>query len=150
MVLRKIGVLSAIQGFTWASIPFLVSLSSFAVYVVISPEPLTSEVAFVAISLFNLLQFPLTVFPNVISSTVEASVSLYRIEAFLVAEELDPNAVKREDLETHANGTDANTSFRNLIEVNQGTFSWNKDSERPTLQDINLTVRKGQVMISHP
>ncbi|RUS27181.1 ABC transporter transmembrane region-domain-containing protein [Jimgerdemannia flammicorona] len=141
VMLRKIGVLSAIQNLTWASIPFFVSLSSFAVYIAISPEPLTSQVAFVAISLFNLLQFPLTVFPNVISSTIEASVSLYRIEAFLVAEELNPDAVKREEYQAITN----DENLVDLIEVKHGTFRWSKESEF-VLEDINLTVKKGQLM----
>lgn len=65
--LKKIGLLNAAQSFTWASAPFLVSLSTFAVFIALGTGVLTSEVVFVSLSLFNLLQFPLNVFPYVFS-----------------------------------------------------------------------------------
>lgn len=140
-MLRKIGVLSAIQNFTWTSIPFLVSLSTFAFFVVFSGQPLTSEVAFVSIALFGLLQFPLAVFPNVITSTIEASVSLFRIEGYLSSEELDPNAVIRENYKTQEDWT-LDTP---LLEIENGTFKWAKEDERAVLEDINLGIKKGDV-----
>ncbi|ORZ19904.1 multi drug resistance-associated protein MRP [Absidia repens] len=141
-MLRKIGVLSAVQNFTWTSIPFMVSLSSFALFVLTSDRPLTSEIAFVSISLFTLLQFPLAVFPNVITSTIEASVSLFRIEGYLSSEELDPDAVTREDYRTQEDWT----LDKPLLEINNGTFKWAKEDERPVLQDINIGLKKGDVM----
>jgi len=38
----------------------------------VEDSPLTSDKAFVSLSLFNLLQFPLTMLPNVITAAVEA------------------------------------------------------------------------------
>ncbi|KAI9249020.1 multi drug resistance-associated protein MRP [Sporodiniella umbellata] len=139
--LRKIGVFSAVQNFTWSSIPFLVSLSTFAVYVSISNQPLTSDVAFVAIALFGLLQFPLNVFPNVITSLIEASVSLYRIEKYLSAPEIDPHAVTREDYRLDTTYT-PNTP---LLEINQGEFKWSEEDTRPVLQNIELSIKKGEL-----
>ena len=49
---------------------------------------LTPAVAFTATSLFNVLRFPLTMFPNTITSAVEATVSLRRLEKFLLSEEI--------------------------------------------------------------
>lgn len=40
--LKNIGYLSAFQTFTWATTPFLVSLTSFGIYSFISSDPLTS------------------------------------------------------------------------------------------------------------
>ncbi|KAH6590482.1 hypothetical protein BASA61_005241 [Batrachochytrium salamandrivorans] len=56
--LKYIGYLSAAQSFTWSCTPFLVSFTSFALFSYFSEEPLTSTRVFVALSLFNLLQFP--------------------------------------------------------------------------------------------
>ncbi|ORX59695.1 multi drug resistance-associated protein MRP [Hesseltinella vesiculosa] len=140
-MLKKIGVLSSIQNFTWSSIPFLVSLSTFAFYIAFSGRLLTSEVAFVAISLFGLLQFPLAVFPNVITSTIEASVSLYRIEGYLSSEELDPNAVKREDYRDLPDWT-VNTP---LLEIDNASFKWSKEDQTNVLSDIDLSVKKGEL-----
>ena len=139
--LKKIGVMSAVQNFTWTSIPFLVSLSTFAVYVSVSDHPLTSDIAFVAIALFGLLQFPLTVFPNVITSTIEASVSLYRIEDYLASQELDPNAVTRSDYRNDPSFTDETP----LVEIKNGEFTWSVEDSASTLKEINLEVKKGSV-----
>lgn len=139
--LKKLGVLSAVQNFTWSSIPFLVSLTTFATFLATSSSPLTSEIAFVAISLFTLLQFPLTVFPTVITSTIEASVSLYRIQGYLTAEEIDPEAVQREDYRALPNWTPDVP----LVELEHGSFKWSESDAEVTLRDINLRVKKGEV-----
>ena len=71
-----------------------VALATFTVYVLVNlNDPnnrLTSEKAFVALSLFNILRMPLAILPMVISSTVEASVSVQRLTKFLKNPELDP------------------------------------------------------------
>lgn len=77
-MLKKIAYLTSLQTFTWACTPFLVTLTSFCVYARFGEGVLTSEKIFVSLSLFNLLQFPMTVLPHVISACVEASVSLNR------------------------------------------------------------------------
>ena len=47
-----------------------VSLATFVVYVYTGNE-LTASKAFVALSLFNLLSFPVTMLPNIITSTIQ-------------------------------------------------------------------------------
>ena len=57
-----------------------VSLTSFAVYVLSSPENvLDAEKAFVSLSLFNILRFPLTMLPMIISAIIQASSSHYNM-----------------------------------------------------------------------
>ncbi|KAF3854047.1 hypothetical protein F7725_014735 [Dissostichus mawsoni] len=97
-VLRKTAYLGALSTMAWTSAPFLVALTTFAVYVSIDENNiLDAEKAFVSLSLFNILRFPLNMLPQVISSMVQASVSLKRIESFLSHEELDPNSVDRKN-----------------------------------------------------
>ena len=67
------------------------ALATFGTFVVTSDEPLTAERAFVVLSLFNILQFPLAMFPHLISSIVQASVSLKRLSKFLQNDEIDPD-----------------------------------------------------------
>uniref|UniRef100_A0A8C2BL41 ATP-binding cassette, sub-family C (CFTR/MRP), member 3 n=1 Tax=Cyprinus carpio TaxID=7962 RepID=A0A8C2BL41_CYPCA len=95
-VLRKTAYLSALSTMAWISAPFLVALTTFAVFVTVSEENiLDAEKAFVSLSLFNILRFPLNMLPQVISSIVQASVSLKRIQDFLSHDELDPESVDR-------------------------------------------------------
>lgn len=137
-MLKKIGLLSAAQSFTWTSIPFFVSILTFAVYVTISTTPLTSQIAFVAISLFSLLQFPMAIFPNVITSIIEASVSLYRIENYLTSEEIDQTAIIHQDFRKLPNW---NPSVP-LIEIEDASFKWDKAQSEPVLSNINLSIQK--------
>ena len=53
---------------------FQVSLTTFAVYVLSSKNNvLDAEKAFVALSLFNILRFPLSMLPNLIATMVQVS-----------------------------------------------------------------------------
>lgn len=65
--LRKIGASQAFANFTWSTTPFLVSCCTFALFVAIEDKPLTTEIVFPALTLFNLLTFPLTILPMVIT-----------------------------------------------------------------------------------
>ncbi|OXB77004.1 UNVERIFIED_CONTAM: hypothetical protein H355_014826 [Colinus virginianus] len=95
-VLKKSAYLNSLSNFAWISSPFLVALTTFAVYVLVDEKnTLDAEKAFVSLSLFNILKFPLTMLPQVISSIAQTSVSLKRIQQFLSHDELDPNCVER-------------------------------------------------------
>ena len=79
--------------FTWSTTPFLVSCSTFTVFVLTKDEPLTTDIVFPALTLFNLLTFPLAILPMVITSIIEASVAVGRLTSFFTAEELQADAV---------------------------------------------------------
>ncbi|XP_078692715.1 multidrug resistance-associated protein 1-like isoform X6 [Branchiostoma floridae x Branchiostoma belcheri] len=133
-ILRNTAFLNAGASFTWVCAPFLVSLTTFAVYVMVDERNiLDAEKAFVALSLFNILRFPLNMLPNLITSMVQARVSLQRLENFLGHDELDPNNVDRHVLRGPP------------IAIEDGTFSWGK-TEDPILKDINFAVPDGSLV----
>ncbi|KAI8987272.1 multi drug resistance-associated protein MRP [Mycotypha africana] len=140
-MLKKIGFLQALQSFTWTSIPFFVSIVTFAIYILASAVSLTSQVAFVAISLFGLLQFPMAIFPNVITSMIEASVSLKRIENYLLSEELDTTAIKKENFREMPSW---NSSVP-LLEIKNADFKWDAHVDKMDLVDINFSLKKGTI-----
>ncbi|KAI9148595.1 ATP-binding cassette glutathione S-conjugate transporter ycf1 [Blastocladiella emersonii ATCC 22665] len=133
--LKKYGWLSAATGFSWMCTPFLVAFVSFSVHTLVQKEPLTPTKAFVSLSLFNLLQFPLTMFPNVINSCVEASVSLNRIHAFLTMEEVHNEYLVRKPKPAAASSTVNSVGIRI-----KGNFAWSATATaNPTLKDLDLT-----------
>jgi ATP-binding cassette, subfamily C (CFTR/MRP), member 1 len=91
-MLRQYGLATALNTTLWSGIPLLVAFSSFMVAALTSSEPLTSDVIFPAISLFNLLSFPLAMLATVIGNLVESIVSISRISEMLNAEELQTDA----------------------------------------------------------
>jgi len=65
------GYLAAGTSFIWSCAPFVVSLVTFAAYVLSDSENvLDSEKAFVSLSLFNILRFPLSMLPMMIMNSV--------------------------------------------------------------------------------
>ena len=70
--LKVMNYLSCALIVLWNLAPFLVSLITFALYVVIDPvnNTLTAEKAFVSLSLFNILRFPLTMLPNLVTALI--------------------------------------------------------------------------------
>ncbi|NXQ53258.1 MRP1 protein, partial [Anthoscopus minutus] len=135
-VLKKSAYLAAMATFTWVCAPFLVALSTFAVYVTRDKNNiLDAQKAFVSLALFNILRFPLNILPMVISSIVEASVSLKRLREFLSHEELDPDSIVRGPVK-EAEG---------CIVVKNATFSWAK-TDPPLLSSINFTVPEGSLV----
>ena len=134
--LRKIGAVTAIANFTWSTTPFFVSCSTFAVFVATSDQPLSTEIVFPALTLFNLLTFPLAVLPMVITAIIEASVAVGRLTDYFTAPELQPDAVLRS--ETVAHGAES-------VRIRDATFTWNKDEDRNVLHDINFTARRGEL-----
>ncbi|XP_024243669.2 ATP-binding cassette sub-family C member 3 isoform X2 [Oncorhynchus tshawytscha] len=134
-VLRKTAYLGALSTMAWTSAPFLVALTTFAVYVTVDKNNiLDAEKAFVSLSLFNILRFPLNMLPQVISSIVQASVSLKRIQDFLSHDELDPESVNR-----------TNTATDSSVTVVNGKFTWAK-RDPPALHNINLMVPQGSLL----
>lgn len=140
LTLKKIGYLAAAQSFAWSCTPFMVSFTSFATYAYFSPEPLTSTKVFVSIALFNLLQFPLAMFANVIASVIDASVSFSRIFSFLIAEEIDKQAVTR-----LVAGASLPGSLLDRVMVENGSFAWEQASH-PVLSNISFTVSDGKML----
>lgn len=136
--LRKIGAAQSFATFTWSSTPFFVSCSTFAVFVLVNNKPLTTELVFPALTLFNLLTFPLAVLPMVITSIVEASVAVSRLTAFFTTDELQEDAVRFID-EPPIQAGDQSVSIRDA------TFTWDKNQDKNVLENINFNANKGEL-----
>ncbi|WRT65913.1 uncharacterized protein IL334_002864 [Kwoniella shivajii] len=142
-LLRKIGINFAFVNFIWQGTPFLVAFSTFATFALTSDRPLTSEIIFPAISLFQLLSFPMAMFANIINSIIEASVSLGRLENFLSGEELDPDARKVISPSEDPQGGPKNGDT--VVSIKDGEFKWLASADQPTLENIDLQVKKGEL-----
>ncbi|GAC94098.1 multidrug resistance-associated ABC transporter [Pseudozyma hubeiensis SY62] len=166
-LLRTVGVVSAFFNFFWTAIPFFVSLGTFVTYAYTNPEPLTADVIFPALALYQLLSFPIAMFAGIISALLQAQVSAGRLSDFFDAGELDPAARKvilpgqrgpvnpeapsRPDnvLDTlNDSNNDAHEPEQNdeVVILRDAEFKWSRSQPVPTLQDINLTVKKGELL----
>ncbi|KAK9244743.1 P-loop containing nucleoside triphosphate hydrolase protein [Lipomyces tetrasporus] len=136
--LKVMGVFSAVTSFLWACAPFLVSCSTFGLFVFTSSTPLSTDIVFPALSLFNLLTFPLAMFPQAITQLVESSVAASRLQDFFLASELQDDAVERKEAVTNM-GEEA-------VTIRNGTFLWDETGTHPpALKNINFVSRKGEL-----
>lgn len=130
---RKAQLLAAVNSFLLNSIPVFVTVIAFGVYTLIEGT-LTASKAFTALALFSVLRFPLYMLPNLITQVVNANVSLKRLQDLLLAEErtLEPNPPIVPEYPA--------------ISIKDGTFSWDRKAETPTLSNINLEVPVGSLV----
>ncbi|KAF2418923.1 multidrug resistance-associated protein 1 [Tothia fuscella] len=135
--LRKIGATQAFANFTWSTTPFLVSCSTFAVFVLTQDKPLSTDIVFPALTLFNLLTFPLQVLPMVITAIIEASVAVGRLTSFFVAEEMQADAVITEGSVEEVG--------EESVRIRDATFTWNKVEGKHALENINFSANKGEL-----
>ncbi|KAK9257215.1 P-loop containing nucleoside triphosphate hydrolase protein [Lipomyces tetrasporus] len=136
--LRKKGVYSAVSNFVGSSAPFLVSCSTFAFFIWTAGRPLSTDIVFPALTLFNLLSSPLTQIPQVISKFVEATVSANRLRDFLLSPELQSDAV------THLDA--AIESDQSAAIITNGTFLWDEAGKHPpALRNISFNAKLGQL-----
>ncbi|XP_032595389.1 multidrug resistance-associated protein 1 isoform X15 [Drosophila grimshawi] len=132
--LRSTAYLNASTSFLWSCAPFLVSLVTFATYVLVDENNvLDAKKTFVSLSLFNILRFPLTMLPMLITNLVQTQVSVGRINKFLNSEELDPNNVQHDASKPHP------------MTIENGFFSWGEEDEI-TLKNINIEVRQNNLV----
>ncbi|XP_030343631.1 canalicular multispecific organic anion transporter 1 [Strigops habroptila] len=132
--LLNFSYLQSVSIFVFTCAPFLVSLASFAVYVLADPNNvLDAQKAFTAISLFNVLRFPMTMLPLVISSVVQTNVSNARLERYLGREDLDTSAIHHSPIEGSA------------VHFSEATFAWDQDGDA-AIRDVDLNITPGSLV----
>ncbi|PVD26852.1 hypothetical protein C0Q70_12000 [Pomacea canaliculata] len=141
-ILLKLAFLNTIMSLSWDMAPYLVTLVTFATYVLWDRNSyLDPGKAFVSLSLFNLLRPPLTLISSMIMYTIQAQVSIKRINRFLVSDDLDPNAVNRDD-------SAAPHILKSQQKANlspEWNIYWDRNSS-PSLTNINLEVEDGMLV----
>ncbi|XP_031112556.1 putative ABC transporter C family member 15 [Ipomoea triloba] len=124
--------LSALTAFIFWGCPTFISVATF-VGCVIMGIPLTAGRVLSALATFRMLQDPIFNLPDLLSVIAQGKVSADRIAAYLQEDEIQHDAV--EFVPKHT------TEFG--IEINSATFSWNAELGNPTLDRIQLQVKRG-------
>ncbi|XP_066990041.1 multidrug resistance-associated protein 1-like [Macrobrachium rosenbergii] len=135
--LRRKAYLEAAVSFIWLTTPYLVALSTFTTYLLISDKNvLDAQTVFVSISLYNIMQSPLQQLPSVLAQCIQAKVSLERLDQFFHASEVDCLAVQKDDSKTYA------------VAVKGGNFTWDSGdcSDGWRLKSIDLEIGHGQLV----
>lgn len=136
--LKKIGIFQACNQFIFNSTPFMVSCSTFGLFIVLyKGTPLTTDLVFTALALFNLLGFPLMTLPWTIGNIIESQVSLQRLTEFLCSDEIENDVINRFPA-AKKNGDVA-------VKIENADFLWSRKPYKTALVNINFTAYKGQL-----
>eukprot|EP00884_Botryococcus_braunii_P017606 jgi/Botrbrau1/4529/Bobra.60_2s0019.2 len=130
---KRMAVISIFNSIIFLGGTTLISIASFSVYALMG-FPLTAAVAFPALALFNLLRFPVMVFPSQIAALIQGHVALRRIQGFIEEEEM-----KQEELEPAVQPPNL------AILLQSASFAWEAEG-RLTLRNVNLQVGAGQLV----
>ncbi|NXD12515.1 MRP7 protein, partial [Nothocercus nigrocapillus] len=144
--LRTIKYLDAVCVYLWAALPVVVSIVIFITYVLLGHQ-LTATKVFTALALVGMLILPLNSFPWVLNGTLDAKVSLDRIQRFL--------ELADQDLEAYY-GLGSPSGPASAVEMRGAAFSWAPVEIEGTKQSSstgslqlhieNLTVTKGMLL----
>ncbi|KAJ4958376.1 hypothetical protein NE237_025487 [Protea cynaroides] len=124
--------LAAISAFIFWGAPTFISIATFGACILIG-IPLTAGRVISALATFRMLQDPIFNLPDLLSVIAQAKVSVDRVASYLNEDEIQPDAVVLVPKDE--------SGFE--IEIDNGKFSWNLESRSPTLDRIELKVKRG-------
>ncbi|XP_074152159.1 ATP-binding cassette sub-family C member 2 [Sminthopsis crassicaudata] len=132
--LKTYSLLQSVVIFIFNLAPIMVSLITFIVYVLVdNNNVLDAQKAFTSITLFNILRFPLAMFPMLISSILQVSVSTERLEKYLTGDDLDTSSIR---WDVHSD---------KAVQFHQASFTWDRGIE-PAIQNVTLDIKTGQLV----
>lgn len=114
--------------------PVVLAVGTFAAFAIAEGD-LSAEVAFYALSLFNLLFWPIMLLPRTVAMLIETNISTTRIGDFLMCSELSEKVKPLAD-------DDADCP-KGTVQVKDGNFSWGDDK---VLHDVDFVARPGELV----
>lgn len=124
--------LSAISAFVFWGSPTFISVVTFGACMMMGIQ-LTAGRVLSALATFRMLQDPIFNLPDLLSVIAQGRVSADRVATYLQEGEIQSDAIESVPRDQ--------TEFG--IEINSGYFSWDPESSIPTLDGIQLKVKRG-------
>ena len=143
--IKQNALLNALLFVTYTGAPLLVTLITFTIYVLSDQNNvLTAEKVFATVAVFNVVRIPMNQFPRFLMESVKLFVSLRRIDDFLSCEDIHEN--QKLDFINKSFSSDDVKADPTALVFNNASFSWSKSCSSPTLKDLNLNIKKGDLV----
>lgn len=117
----------------WEIVPALVAVIAFMTYTKLMGKALSPALGFTSITLFNLLRFPLAVFPEMINSLVKTRISMLRIKSYLETADVEglPKIDAKEKPSVVKNPLQGGSHIQESLEIgslrlNNVSIAWRK------------------------
>ncbi|KAF9976186.1 hypothetical protein BGZ75_000310, partial [Mortierella antarctica] len=126
---RMLATINSILTIVFSSVTLLMALATFTAYAT-SGGKMTSEVIFVSIALFGLLNKPLGMASQMISQNIAVRVAMKRIQSFLLMEEIDNTIVQRYNRQLPQSPSSKKKDLKSAalaIDIEHGTFAWEQE-----------------------
>ncbi|EFX00086.1 ABC bile acid transporter [Grosmannia clavigera kw1407] len=125
-------------------------VAAFYAYTVWERRPLTVDVAFPALNLFNLLEQSLRELPDLITVLLNATVAMRRIDAFMSEPEKESDGAADVILKQAPGGAIVDGILRPPgplhVEITDGSFSW-PTVKKPVLTKVDLIADGGSLTV---
>ncbi|KAJ3086700.1 Multidrug resistance-associated protein 4 [Quaeritorhiza haematococci] len=130
-MVRKGMVVKAVNFMVVFAVPVWTALASLGMYVALG-NTLTASLSFTVLSVYNTLRYPFLLLPVAVKATAGAWTALKRLDVYFTLDEVEKLQISPQE---------GDLAFT----MNNADFKWDgAETEGPTLNQINLTARKGQ------
>ncbi|KAF9276165.1 hypothetical protein BGZ68_010215 [Mortierella alpina] len=152
LALKGLAIVRSLLTIVFSSVTLLMALVTFCVYAYFggpnwTPAKLTSEIVFVSIALFGIMNRPLGLLAAMVSRTIAVSVAMKRVDKYLMMEEIDTTVVQRYNRQSRGPSSRHNGSKVLAVDVQQGTFAWEKQEET-VVSDVTALRTERQPLLS--
>ncbi|KAF0901840.1 hypothetical protein E2562_006467 [Oryza meyeriana var. granulata] len=114
--------------------PTVVSAVMYAATAIIGSPPLDASTIFTVLATLRVMSEPVRMLPEIMTMMIQYKVSLDRIEKFLAEDEIKDDDVRRVPSDNNSR----------IIHVQDGSFSWNGSAAELTLENVHLSIRRGE------